>query len=295
MKYIIPRLLKKLRLFNNINLFPSIHYNNTKFTIPIIKTMGRSNLYLSRHEPWMLPFIENLVSLSSGVFIDVGVNIGQTLIKLKSIDPEVYYLGFEPNPYCVYYTNILIKKNKFKNTKMFPIGLSNENDLLKLKLNTEADRETSIIIDLKRPDRKSEDECYIKVCKFDDIKHFSRLNNVGIIKIDVEGMELEVIEGMQNLIARERPIIICEVLHAYSKETLEYKKSRNKQLIQILTQLKYIIYRIVKSEDERSVNQILEITVFDDLIWSDLTSPKLCDYLFVPKELTEIVIDKFMQ
>ena len=106
MKYFLPRLLKKLGIFERVNLFPSIKYNNTKFIIPIIKTMGRSNLYLNRHEPWMLPLIERLVSIKPGAFFDVGVNMGQTLLKLKSVAPQIRYFGFEPNPYGVYYTKI---------------------------------------------------------------------------------------------------------------------------------------------------------------------------------------------
>ena len=41
-------------------------------------------------------------------FIDVGVNVGQTLLKLKSISSEINYLGFEPNPNCVNYLKNLI-------------------------------------------------------------------------------------------------------------------------------------------------------------------------------------------
>lgn len=57
-------------------------------------------------------------------FIDVGVNIGQTLMKVKSIDKDILYVGFEPNPNCVNYVNKFIEVNHIENCTIYPVGLS---------------------------------------------------------------------------------------------------------------------------------------------------------------------------
>ena len=62
------------------------------FVISIIN--GRKT-YAS--EAWMTEVIRRLFELKSGAFIDVGVNLGQTLLKVAAADPSRAYVGFEPN------------------------------------------------------------------------------------------------------------------------------------------------------------------------------------------------------
>ena len=52
--------------------------------------------------------LENLLKKKNGAYLDIGVNIGQTLMKLKSVNPKIEYIGFEPNATCVHYVNKLI-------------------------------------------------------------------------------------------------------------------------------------------------------------------------------------------
>jgi hypothetical protein len=54
----------------------------------------------------------------SWIVIDVRANICQTLLKLKSINKEICYNGFGPNPACVNYLTLLIEKNRFINTTL---------------------------------------------------------------------------------------------------------------------------------------------------------------------------------
>lgn len=100
MKHFLPRLLNKINLLEKVNLNQTSTINGKKVNIPVINKIGFGNLFID--ELWMIPLIEKLLSIKKGTFIDIGVNIGQTLIKLKSIDPEINYIGFEPNPMCVF-------------------------------------------------------------------------------------------------------------------------------------------------------------------------------------------------
>ena len=49
-------------------------------------------------EPWLDSLIAHLLRQRAGAFVDAGVKIVQTLIKVKSIDARQPYIGFEPNP-----------------------------------------------------------------------------------------------------------------------------------------------------------------------------------------------------
>ncbi|MDH8249875.1 FkbM family methyltransferase, partial [Klebsiella pneumoniae] len=51
--------------------------------------------------------------------------------------------------------------------------------------------------------------CY----RFDDIRAALQIGKIGLLKIDVEGAELPVLRGMEASIVKDRPWILCEVLH----------------------------------------------------------------------------------
>jgi hypothetical protein len=75
------------------------------------------------NENWMGQLLKLLLKLNNHAFLDIGVNIGQTLCQVKSLDWERTYFGFEPNPSCNMFVEELIRLNKFKNIKIFPVGL----------------------------------------------------------------------------------------------------------------------------------------------------------------------------
>jgi hypothetical protein len=90
------------RLLMPFNIQVPVTVNGVKFKGIIMQGVGGSNFDLS--EPWMVDALRRLLFLRPGAaFVDVGVNIGQTLLKLKSLAPDIVYVGFEPNPFCALY------------------------------------------------------------------------------------------------------------------------------------------------------------------------------------------------
>ena len=78
--------------------------------------------------------------------------------------------------------------------------------------------------------------------KLDDVNDLN-LDDLSLIKIDVEGHELEVIAGMINIIKKYLPIIIVEI----RKDNLENIKNLlfplNYQLKKIDSEPNYIFFR----------------------------------------------------
>ena len=107
------KILKKLNLLLMFNFSLTIRFNNSKIKIPFINGSGLTNFVLKRD--WLDSMIELFVKNDDVTFIDVGVNIGQTLIRVKTAYPAANYLGFEPNSTCTSYAQQLIKTNKFSN------------------------------------------------------------------------------------------------------------------------------------------------------------------------------------
>ena len=125
----------RINIFSSLTsftLFIPRFYNGKIIKVPIqdgIK-VGIST------ERWMsdlLNKIHNIKKIKN--FHDVGANLGQTLIKVKTIDNNINYHAFEPNYLCSNYLSKLIKINNWINTHIYPIGIFNEDSLTILREN----------------------------------------------------------------------------------------------------------------------------------------------------------------
>tara|TARA_B110000046_G_C12980413_1_gene393048 strand:- start:584 stop:1096 length:513 start_codon:yes stop_codon:yes gene_type:complete len=142
--------LKKLKLWEYFNFVFSKKINSVEVKIPIRGNVGLTNMQLQQN--W-LDLLIKIFSLKDNLstFVDVGVNIGQTLLRLKTIYPEIDYLGFEPNSTCTAYVQKLIAINKFKNCTVQNVALSTEIGTLQLEKDSDTDSRASLIHNL-RPD-----------------------------------------------------------------------------------------------------------------------------------------------
>jgi FkbM family methyltransferase len=278
---------KSLRAFN---FSVTTRINGQRFRVPVIKGTGASNL--RSFEPWMADLLSRLFKLAPGsAFADVGMNIGQTLLKVQSLNPGVHYVGFEPNPFCVFYVQELIRKNRVQNCEIIPIGLSDESGLVNFIAESEADTAGSIISNLRSNDDAVQRQ-HVPVMKFDAISAEVAPDNLQIIKIDVEGAELEALIGMREFLTKQRPYVSCEVLHAHSESHRSMLEERSAHIIELLTAVGYIPFRIIKQEQQRVIG-LERIEAFETEIWNPVTSPARCDYLFVPQELVDRALEEF--
>lgn len=273
-KYVFLKLLEKLKILDKINFYTCIKLNGKKIEIPIIKGIGLYNIKVT--EKWLIKLFAEISTLKEGSFIDVGANLGQTLIKIKSVDLGIRYIGLEPNPNCVSYLIELIKKNKFKDCEILPVGLSNKNCLVRLNCyHGDTDSAASVIENFRKA--KINRSFWVSTFNFKSVYGSLNIEKISIVKIDVEGSELEVIRGMKSIIAQHRPFIFCEILPVYDKKNI-FRLDRQKELIHIMKKLNYCIFRILKDDELVPLEQIG--------IHSNLD---LCNYLFIPSDfLSEI-------
>ena len=210
-----------------------------------------------------------------GLFIDVGANIGQTLLKLKSIGREIHYLGFEPNASCVQYLYALIKQNEFEFATVFPVGISNESKRLDLNFYTrDLTDESASMVPRFRPANTIHQTVKIQVEAPDELPA-ELFDNVYVLKVDVEGAELEVLDGFKEIIEKHLPFILVEILPVYN-ESNRSRLKRQQALVKGLLTLGYNMFRIIKLNS----NQIEYARIEDIGIHRDINA---CDYIFVPK------------
>src|SRR3954454_17062558 len=64
--------------------------------VPLLGGVGWEHLRM--REVWLFHLLEWAMSVRGGAVVDVGVNVGQTVLKVRMARPDREYVGFEPNP-----------------------------------------------------------------------------------------------------------------------------------------------------------------------------------------------------
>ena len=195
--------------------------------------------------------------------IDVGVYRGVYSYEMSKYSEKVH--SFEPNPIIFKYINKNLKKF-IKNIHLYNFALSNQNKTINLKIpirNSNSNKEIfEEYYEMGKATIHNENnfENYenfeIQTKKIDEL-NFD--NKISFIKIDVEGHELEVIEGAKNTIKRDKPILLVEIEKQYTKKEVA-------ESINFINSLGYKSYFFDK-KDLKSTNELNNLDSFNNFIF----------------------------
>jgi FkbM family methyltransferase len=165
------------------------------------------------HEPHVVNLIGELLHARRGTFIDVGVNLGQTLSKVLGADPERDYVGFEPQISCCFYVDQFIRRNAIAHARVIPVALGEADAFLQLHASNDLDEFASLdATGLRATADGSWHAVLVPVVHGDRAIERLQLEAVSVIKIDVEGAELKVLRGLEATLRRYRPAVMFEVI-----------------------------------------------------------------------------------
>ena len=199
------KLLKKNRGYFSINGF--------KMYLDFLDPIDRLIILNNSYEDEELNILIDLIKKNSiSNFIDVGANCGFYSFKLALQNLKIF--AFEPNAEAFLKMKNTIKKNKSisDNIKTFPFGLSNKNSIMQMRsLVKHGYTQTggSRVVE----NQISTDNLKIYNAEFkigDEILNFKKEDSLSI-KIDVEGHELNVLKGIQNLLNSNKCILQIEI------------------------------------------------------------------------------------
>jgi len=155
-----------------------------------------------------------LINEPSGTVLDIGANLGTFCVPLARKIPKLKFHAFEPQRIVNYQLCANIVINGLDNVQTYELALSDRDDQLNLVM-PDYTKETNIgAFSIDKEVRENEYECAttsvtnkiflvpLDLLTFSDVK---------LIKIDVEGHELEVLQGgLETLKANNYPPIIFE-------------------------------------------------------------------------------------
>lgn len=242
-------LLKKI--IRKFFVYTTIDLNGRRYTARKLWYFGSPSPGEQQDSDLMDTVLRAILQYSSGTVIDVGANMGQTLMRVLSTDRNRDYVGFEPNPVCSFYVEQFLKINHLSNCSILPVGLSDKFGIAKL-LVRERDTFTSSVIEGFRPQTFYSHPQLVFLAQGDAVISDLRIESISVIKVDVEGGELEVIRGLRKSLSRHKPFIIFEVLPHYlavtneslDEETIKFREGRIRQMENIFREEAYSIFQI---------------------------------------------------
>lgn len=149
------------------------------------------------------------ISLQPGnVALDIGSNIGlQSLRMSQAVGTQGKVYAFEPLNYLREKCNQNIKLNKALNIEVLAFALSDKENEATFKINKNSWNQGTFNINGKT-EGTEEQRVIIKVA--DRLPEIMALERLDLIKIDVEGLEYQVLLGLTHTLTKHKPRIILE-------------------------------------------------------------------------------------
>ena len=97
-----------------------------------------------------------------------------------------------------------------------------------------------------------------------------------MLKVDVEGAESEVFKGFREILIRDKPTLLFEILPSYSTEN-RFRVERQSEILDLLHSIGYQINRLqISGEGEfKGMNQVDDFGIHGDL--------SQCEYFATPR------------
>lgn len=209
-KRLIPSLgIRILKLLNINRKYFDI--NGIKMFLDFLDPIDREIILNKKYEEDSVKFFEKKINLYSfSNFIDIGANSGYYSFYFAKKFRQLKVNSFEPNIDAYYKFNRTLKVNSFKNIKIFNFGLSNLTKKVKM------------ITWFKHGYAKTNSMIFDSAINTNNSKIFNAILYPGdkilnfrkkklAIKIDVEGHEIKVLQGLIKNFEHNKCLMLIEI------------------------------------------------------------------------------------
>jgi len=175
--------------------------------------------------------IINKVSDKNKVSLDIGANLGLFTYFMSKFSKKVY--AFEPNPYPLRYLKSVVDEN----VEIIPIAIGDNDGYAKLRIPKNRKGWSSNGASVANIDINNGIEYTVEIRKVDTLN----IQNIGLIKIDVEGFEIDVLNGSINTLKNQKPNLIIEneIIH----------NSRPYEIFELMEDIGYKIFYVDNSKN----------------------------------------------
>ena len=193
-------------------------------------------MLLDCYEPHTLSVISRFVK-TGDVCFDIGANVGSISLALaKAAGPSGKVVAFEPGPPTQrrLRKNVELNPNYREVISVVPMGVSSRPGTLRWKEHDDNPGNASL---------DAHDGQEVRVTTVDIFTEQNSIDQVDFIKIDVEGMEYEVLLGAVDTLATSKPIVYFETLNLWEERR---KRPLFPDMMRLLTDLGYVCFAVTE-------------------------------------------------
>jgi len=192
--------------------------------------------------------------LSPGdVCFDVGANFGQWSYRMsRRVGSSGKVFAIEPMPVTLRMLERVVKRMRLDNVKIHPLAIGNMKG--DAALHVDGGFKFSNLPCVRVINKECDDisDLKIKMTTIDLLVGEQNITNIKLIKCDVEGAEMLLLEGAINVLKKETPIIICEII----AEHLDKYGYKPEDIFVLLAKMGYSSY-VYRSDRLVPVNELI--------------------------------------
>ena len=167
-----------------------------------------------QHHRALLPVLRPLVPADAVVF-DVGAHAGQFAKLFARLAPQGQVYAFEPGSYARAILRTALFLNRLGNVAVLPLALGDRSGVARLSVPVKASGSFGFgLSHLGASVRAAEVEA-VPLATLDDAADALGIARLDLVKADIEGFELRLVEGARATLARFRPALLLELDDAH--------------------------------------------------------------------------------
>ncbi len=181
--------------------------------------------------------------------IDVGANIGvYTFLAARCVGATGKVYAIEPDQVCVACLDATIERNQLHDhVEVLQAAVGAEARKVKL-FRQRASALNKIFSEIDQERKNGIDGNWVEVeqISLDQWWIQKSCPEVHLLKVDVEGMELDVFKGASQLLRQSQPLILFEQISSRQEENAETTRSQTEAIERYLRSMGYTIYRYIE-------------------------------------------------
>jgi FkbM family methyltransferase len=202
--------------------------------------MSRALFLSGYYEPNEFCWLEKTLKAEMS-FIDVGANMGlYAQFAAKKVGPHGTVVAIEPSNRDFARLKANIELNRLTNVRLLQVAVSNCRGEAELLVAAEENSGHNTLGSFGYDSVIPYGRERVRVEQLDDIVQRIGLQQVDVIKVDIEGSEFLCLQGAKETLRLFHPIILMEL----SDRTLRHQGCHSGQIWELLTQEGYHIYTL---------------------------------------------------
>lgn len=203
-----------------------------KFLVLLNDSLGQALINKKDFEPHFYNVAKNVIK-EGDICLDCGANLGyHTVTMAKLVGKAGKVIAFEPLRVIYQQLNGNVFLNDLRNVIALNVAVGNEQKIIQMDY-VDVDHPIGVNIGATKIGKYGD---MVEMIKIDDVIQ----NGVSFMKIDVQGSEVFLLDGAENLIKNARPVMFIEV----ENQWLTCFGQTSETLLNKIMSLDYILVRI---------------------------------------------------